>query len=128
MLARRLACLLAALLLGMLARPAGQQDDRYRAILNLVSVYATVTDESGRLITDLTKEDFVVKDNGRKQTLTVFNNSPEPISVIILLDCSGSMSDEIDTVRAGASEFIKRMRPDDRGRVGTFATEIELAP
>jgi Ca-activated chloride channel family protein len=129
MVARRVACLLAALLVGTLARPAGQQqDERYRTTLNLVSIYATVTDESGRLVTDLTKDEFVVKDNGRKQPLAVFNNNPEPISVVILLDCSGSMADEIETVRAGASEFIKRMRPDDRGRIGTFATDIEITP
>src|SRR5262245_65780630 len=99
MMGGRVACLLAALLVGTLGEPAGQQqDDRYRATLNLVSVYATVTDEAGRLVTDLRKDEFVVKDNGRKQSLAVFNNNPEPISVIVLLDCSGSMSDEIETV------------------------------
>jgi Ca-activated chloride channel family protein len=105
-----------------------QQTTPYRGTADLVSIYATVTDESGRLVPDLTRDDFVVKDNGRKQTLAIFSNEVQPISVVVMLDCSPSMAGHTDTVRDGAVEFVKQLSADDRMRLGTFGTEIQLTP
>ena len=53
---------------GLLAR----QDRQFRAGTDTVPIYATVLDAEGRLVTDLTRDDFEVRDNGRPQKLTTF--------------------------------------------------------
>jgi Ca-activated chloride channel homolog len=96
--------------------------------MDVVSIYATVRDAQDQLVPDLTKDDFVVKDNGKKQTLTVFSNERQPISVVILLDASFSMAEQMEMVREGAVEFVNRMSDGDRGRIGRFGNDIQLEP
>src|SRR5258705_2097924 len=67
------------------------QNSTFKAGNRTVAVYATVTDPSGRLIPDLTQDDFAIDDNGKRQDLTVFANEIQPITVVVLLDRSGSM-------------------------------------
>src|SRR6478735_6285724 len=55
-----------------------------------VAIYATVTGADGRLIPDLVRGDFEVTDNGKPQDLTVFANDIQPITLVMLLDRSGS--------------------------------------
>ena len=57
----------------------------FRAESQTVNVFATVTDKD-RLVTDLKQENFQVFDNGRPQSITVFDNSPRPVRLIILID------------------------------------------
>src|SRR5215210_8064450 len=84
----------------LLASPAGAQ--RIRVTTQTVPLYVTVTDEQKRLVPDLTKEDFEVYDNGKLQTLTNFDNQPTPITVVVTLDTSGSMTLALDLVKDGA--------------------------
>ena len=58
-----------------LAAPPRQQTP-YRGVVDLVSIYATVTDATGRLVPDLVKGDFVVKDNGRKLEMRGYIGTP----------------------------------------------------
>jgi VWFA-related protein len=94
----------------------------------LVSLYVTATDRSGRLVTDLTRADFEVRDNGKVQPLSVFSNDVQPFSAVVMLDCSGSMADELDTVRQGASAFVSKLLPGDRARIGSFSREVRISP
>ena len=112
-----------------LARPeVPQQTEPYRVTLDLVSIYATIRDVDDRLVPDLSKDDFTVKDNGRKQTLSVFSNAPQPISAVILLDSSFSMTEQKEMVREAAMEFVKRMQDGDHARIGRFGEHIRLEP
>src|ERR1700722_12471929 len=61
-----------------------------------VAVYATVTNAQGRLVPDLTRDDFAIDDNGKRQVLTLFSNDTQPITVVMLLDRSGSMVPNLD--------------------------------
>jgi Ca-activated chloride channel family protein len=93
-----------------------------------VSVYATVLDPSdGRLVTDLTRDQFEVFDNGRLQPLTIFDNREQPISIVIMLDMSGSMSGNVPTLRRAAVQMFTNLRPDDKARVGSFGDRITLS-
>ena len=76
---------LLAVAAGTVAAGAWQQP-RFRAGTNTVSVFATVQDETGRLVPDLTRDDFEVLDNGKPQPLTVFANDVQPITIVIMLD------------------------------------------
>jgi Ca-activated chloride channel family protein len=100
----------------------------FRSRADLVSVFITVTDAQGELVSGLTEHDFAVFDEGRKQPITVFSSDAQPVSVIVMLDRSGSMAEEFDQVRDAASEFVRKLLPQDRARIGDFADEIHLAP
>ena len=115
----------AALLLSV-AVLSGQQ--KIKSVTRTVPLFVTVTDEAGRLVPDLALEDFEVYDNGKKQTLTVFENKSMPIGVIVMLDTSGSMTLILDLVKAAAEQFLIRLFPEDVGRLGAFNDKIQFLP
>lgn len=106
---------------------AGQQQP-FRTTSQTVAIYATVRDPEGRLVGDLTRDDFEVFDNGKRQNLTVFESSVQPISVVMLLDRSASMRMNFRLVEVAAGEFIKALLPADKARIGSFASRIQLDP
>lgn len=120
--ARVLMPLLAA---GALAVPLVAQ---IKVSTQTVPVYVTVTDRDKRLVPDLLREDFEVYDNGKLQTLTTFDNEPTPITAVVMLDTSGSMTLALDLVKDGAEQFLIRMLPGDKGMVGAFNDKIEFHP
>lgn len=93
-----------------------------------VAVYATVTGPQGRLVPDLTRDDFAIDDNGKPQTLTVFSNDIQPITIVMLLDRSGSLKPNFDLEVRAAETFVHGMLPFDRARIGTFAARIQIDP
>jgi VWFA-related protein len=129
---RRSVVCAAVLLAGVIAAaplPAQQTPSaQFKTTADLVSVYVTVRDETGRLVTDLTKDDFVVSDNGKTQTLSFFTNDVHPFSVVMMLDRSGSMVEHHELVRDAGKAFVDAMLPADVGRVGSFADEIRMEP
>jgi Ca-activated chloride channel family protein len=105
-----------------------QQPPVFRAEGQTVPVFVTVTDRSDRLVTNLAREDFEVRDNGRVQPISVFDNSPQPIRLIVMIDVSGSMAGNIAILRGAAEELFERLGPDDLVRVGTFGRDIDITP
>jgi Ca-activated chloride channel family protein len=99
-----------------------------RVSTRTVALYATVTDAEKRLVPDLTEDDFEIYDNGKLQPLSQFDNKPQPISVIVMLDTSGSMTLALDLVKRAAEQFLLRLLPDDQGMVGAFNDKIEFHP
>lgn len=108
------------------APPQEQQAPIFRAGTKVVALYTTVIDSNGRLVSGLGKEDFEVLDNGKPQQISVFSREIEPITVVVMLDTSGSMTDNIDLVKAGAEQFFLRLLPKDRGQIGDFNDKIQL--
>jgi len=89
-----------------------------------VSVHATVTDKSQRLVTDLSEDAFVVMDDHGVRPITLFERKALPISVLLLLDTSESMRESIGFLRDAAKHFVAQMRPADRVEIGAFNTQI----
>jgi len=80
---------------------------RFRSGVELVNVTATVSDDTGRFVSGLEKDDFTVYDDGVRQEVTYFSNDRVPVSLGILLDVSGSMtSDKLATAKAAIDRFI----------------------
>jgi VWFA-related protein len=104
------------------------QEPQFRAGAHSVSIYATVVDEAGRLVPDLARDDFQVFDNGVRQDLSVFANDIQPITIVIMLDRSGSMMWNFELVQQAAEEFIGDLLPADKARVGSFSNRIEIDP
>jgi Ca-activated chloride channel homolog len=114
----------------VLIAPMGAQEpqSKFKVSTNSVALYATVTDATKRLVPDLEQEDFEVYDNGKLQAITQFDNRPLPISVVVMLDTSGSMTLALDLVKSAAEQFLLRMMPEDQGMVGAFNDKIEFHP
>jgi VWFA-related protein len=112
---------------GTVAAGAWQQP-RFRAGTNTVSVFTTVQDAAGRLVPDLTRDEFEVLDNGKPQPLTVFANDVQPITIVIMLDRSGSMMWNFSLVRDAAEQFVGDLLPDDRARIGNFSNRVQIDP
>jgi Ca-activated chloride channel family protein len=92
----------------------------------VVPLFVTVADAQKRLVPDLTQEDFEVFDNDKAQTISYFDNSIHPITVVVMLDTSGSMTGTIPLLRQAAEQFILRLLPDDKARVGAFNDKIQF--
>src|SRR6476620_10205106 len=100
----------------------------FRSGSRTVAVYATVADPRGRLVTNLTQDDFEVYDNGKKQAITLFENGVQPITLVMMLDRSGSMIGNFRLVRSAAEQFVAQLLPGDKARIGSFANRIQLDP
>jgi Ca-activated chloride channel homolog len=103
-------------------------DAQIKVSTQTVPLYVTVTDGTKRLVPDLVREDFEVYDNGKLQTLTNFDNKVTPINVVVMIDTSGSMTLALDLVKQAAEEFLLRLLPEDKGKVGAFNDKIEVKP
>jgi Ca-activated chloride channel family protein len=93
----------------------------------VVPVYTTVMDANTRLVSDLIKDDFEILDNDKPQPITVFDNHPQPISIVMMLDTSGSMTASIELLKQAAEQFIIRLLPADKGAVGAFNDKIQVS-
>ncbi len=111
-----------------LAGQAGQQQPIFRSGTQTVPVYATVTDAAGRLVPDLEQGDFEIYDNGKKVDITLFENVVQPITVVVMLDTSGSMTMNLEFLKEAATQFVIRLLPQDRARVGSFSDKIRVSP
>ena len=118
--------LTACVLAGLVA--AAQQQPTFRGTADNVRLFATVTDRDGRLVTTLEQKDFEIRDEGKPQPITLFDNSPQPIRLIVLLDVSGSMEGNLQLLRDGSGELFRRLRTDDAIRLGTFGHEVTISP
>ena len=107
------------------AAPGAQ---RIKVSTQTVPIYATVIDSDKRLVADLTQDDFEVYDNGRLQTLTNFVNEVTPFTAVVMLDTSGSMTLNLEFVKHAAEEFVIRLLPEDKAKVGAFNDKIQVLP
>ncbi len=119
----------AALFVATAANPlAAQQQPTFRSGTGaIVSVLATVTDSERRLVPDLLREDFEVLDNRKPQPIVVFENDVQPVTVVVMLDTSASMTANLELLRDAAEQFLIRLFPDDRAKVGAFNDKIEVS-
>lgn len=105
---------------------AAQQPPTFKSGTQIVPVYVTVTDADKRLVPDLAQEDFEVLDNGLPQPITFFENQVQPVTVTMMIDTSASMSLNLDVVLAGAEQFLLRLLPQDKARVGHFNDKVQF--
>jgi Ca-activated chloride channel family protein len=119
--------LAAAFVLATLAGARAQQPV-FRAGSDTVRVFVTVTDRDGRLATALRREDFEVRDEGKPQPLTAFDNTPQPIRLVVMLDVSGSMEGNLSLLRAASDALFARLGRGDVARVGSFGFDVVISP
>lgn len=126
--ARVFACgVLTASVLAVL-HTAAQQEPSFKQSSDVVRVFATVTDRDGRLVTTLTRDQFEVRDEGKLQSISQFDNTPQPIRLVVMLDVSSSMAGHLPRLRGAADQLFARLHPDDVARVGSFGHGIIISP
>ena len=104
------------------------QETTFRSTSRTVAIYATVTDATGRLVPDLEQRHFEIYDNGKLQPVTIFKSDVQPITVVTMLDTSGSMTLNLDLLKLAAERFVLRLLPEDRARIGSFSDKILISP
>ena len=104
------------------------QEPTFKGGIRTVAVYTTVMGPDGRLVPDLTRDVFSIFDNGKRQDLTLFANDVQPITVVMLLDRSGSMRSNFELVEKAAEAFVVDLLPADKARIGSFSNRIQVDP
>src|SRR4029450_11359078 len=103
------------------------QGPTFKSGTQVVSLFVTVADATRRLVPGLTQEEFEVFDNEKPQPIIFFQNEVQPITVIVMLDTSGSMTLTLDLLREAAEQFLIRLLPTDKARVGAFNDKIQFS-
>src|SRR5215813_5334067 len=107
-------------------RQSGQ--DTLKVNVDLVNVQFTVTDRHGRFVPGLTKQDFLVEEDGRRQEIRNFARENElPLTLAMLIDTSPSVRPVFDEEKATAEGFLESiLRPKDLALVMGFDREVTL--
>lgn len=103
-----------------------QQVPVFRSAASLVALNVSVTD--GRdYVTGLQRGDFAVFEDGVQQHIELFEAQDVPLDLILLLDTSSSMREQMSTVHTAASGFIGTLREHDRAAIVTFGDTVQIA-
>ena len=94
--------------------------------MNLVLVPVTVTDEMGRIVSGLRRDNFSIYDDKQQQRIMSFSSEDAPFSVGLVFDTSGSMRDKMDKARLGARAFWQAANPEDEAFLVTYSNRAEL--
>ena len=91
----------------------------------LVSVDILVTDQFGKIVNDLSADDFQVLENGIPQQVRYFSPVSSPYNVLLLFDRSGSTQHKWPFMQKAVAGFVASLRPQDRIAIDSFDFEIE---
>ena len=101
--------------------PVVEEDDTpIKVDTLLLTMPLTVTDTKGRHIAGLKQENFSIVENGIEQDIEYFFNEEAPMNVAIVIDASASTEDALGNIQKAAREFVRVLRPEDKGVILTF--------
>src|SRR5579862_2260369 len=108
---------------------AWQDDAKFATGVSVVNVLATVRDKNGKIVQDLTKDDFKVEEDGHPQTITYFSQQSDlPLMLGLLVDTSGSQRNVLDRERQASYKFLEQVLREDKDKafVLRFDADVEL--
>jgi VWFA-related protein len=100
-------------------------DDVIRTETSLVQLNVGVVDKQGRAITSLTRNDFIVYEDGVKQSIQLFEPVDAPFSLVLMLDMSGSTVNFRQQLKLASQRFLDALAPDDRVAVIQFNKNVK---
>ncbi len=111
--------------------PAPERDTNIKGPIlktesDLTLVYVTVTEPTGRLVTGLEQSNFRVYEDGKEQEVVRFASEDVPVSIGVIFDMSGSMSDKIDKSKNAAVQFMLTANPQDEFFLVNFNDRAQL--
>lgn len=92
----------------------------------LTSVPVIVSDQEGRYISGLKKEDFTLFEGGVEQKIAFFSTYDEPINIALMIDTSGSAKETLEKIKDAAGDFIDLLNPKDQCLVATFDSQVNV--
>lgn len=104
----------------------GDELPTFRTDARLVVLPVSVSDKSGKLLTNLSQESFKVFENGAQQPIKLFRREDVPVSLGIIVDNSGSMHDKRSKVETAALDLVKASNPHDEVFIVNFNDEAYL--
>lgn len=110
---KKTCCLVALITLSSAFAPAQTSSQPAQAAPPTVRLNVIVTDEAGRPVTGLRREDFQVMENGVTQTISSFSSEALPLSYGLVIDTSGSLRSQIDHVIGVAQLIARKNKPED---------------
>ena len=118
-----------AVLLGIFPLAWPQETPSFKVEVDVVNILATVRDEQGRLVNTLTKEDFILQEEGQPQDIEYFSSETDlPLTLGLLVDTSMSQSRILEEERQASYQFLEDiLRPEsDLAFVMSFDVEAQL--
>jgi Ca-activated chloride channel family protein len=107
--------------------PSAQDVPAFTSGVQLVEVYATVTDAKGELVTGLRQSDFEVLEGGAPQEVTAFAAGEFPLTVALGVDRSFSMAGEpLRLAKLASQAFLRELKPDDRSMVVAIGNQADV--
>jgi Ca-activated chloride channel homolog len=95
--------------------------------VNLVEVYASVSDGQGNPITGLKQEDFDLRENGERQTISNFTAGEFPLSAAMAIDRSFSVAgNRLSVAKTAAQAFLAELRPEDEAMIIAVGSQVEV--
>jgi VWFA-related protein len=105
--------------------PAEQKDiETLRTDTNLVTVPVIATNRTGTYLADLTKDEFVIVEDGVKQEIAFFSHVSAPFHVVLMLDTSASTQEKLSLIQKAAYTFVQQLQTADRVKVISFDDEV----
>jgi VWFA-related protein len=93
---------------------------------HLINLNVSATDNAGKAIPDLKQGDFSVYEDGVKQQISFFSPEKSQFNLVLLIDLSGSMKDEIELIKETAIHFLDVIGAQDSVAVVTFTTDVTV--
>lgn len=124
-LGHRLASFLLLMTFGVATASAQDPDEVIRTQTTLVQLNVGVVDSKGYPVTSLTKGDFVIYEDGVKQTIQLFEPADAPFSLVLMLDMSGSTLNFRQQLKLASQRFLDVLRPEDRVAVVQFNAKVK---
>lgn len=119
--------LVAALSAGLFAQPQEGPRAQFSSQVQLVEVYATVTDAKGEPVTGLQRDDFEVYEDDRLQDVSTFAAGEFPLTVALGVDRSWSMAgDRLRLAKQASQSFLRALKPGDRSMVVAISSDAEV--
>ncbi len=123
---RRQFLLSAASLLGASSLALGQDGATFSTSLNVVDVLATVRTKKNEIVRDLTKDDFILTENGRPQTIRYFSKESElPLTVGLMIDTSMSQQKVLESERTASFRFLDQVLRESKDKL--FVMQFDMA-
>lgn len=124
---RALLVLPALLLLhGAFAQIQNQQTPTFSVSVNLIKVPISVFDDHGNMVTDLRRDDFRLYEDSAPQQIRSFGLDTNPVSIVLVLDTSATVKQELKKIKEAAEDFAAALSRDDRISVITFDDDVTL--